>query len=53
MEIWLAANEDMIMVGELIYLYRLNELKKYGYYELVPWARRARIVWGLPSSFRY
>ena len=53
MEIWLAANEDMIMVGELIYLYRLKESKEYGYYELVPWARRARIVWGLPSSFRY
>ena len=53
MEIWLAANEDMIKVGELVYLYRLKESKEYGYYELVPWARRARIVKGLPSSFRY
>ena len=52
-EIWLAANEDMIKVGELIYLYHLKESKEYGYYELVPWARRARIVKGLPSSFRY
>ena len=53
MEIWLAANEDMIKVGELVHLYHLKESKEYGYYELVPWARRARIVRGLPSSFRY
>ena len=46
-------NEDMIKVGELIHLYRLKGLKEYGYYELVPWARKARIVRGLPSSFRY
>ena len=52
-EIWLAANEDMIKVSELIHLYRLKESKEYGYYELVPWARRARIVRGLPSSFRH
>ena len=53
MEIWLAANGDMIKVGELVYLYRLKESKEYGYYELVPWERRTRIVRGLPSSFRY
>ena len=53
MEIWLVANEDMIKVSELVHLYRLKESKEYGYYELVPWARRARIVRGLPSSFRY
>ena len=53
MEIWLAANEDIIKVGELVHLYHLKESKEYGYYELVPWARRARIVRGLPSSFRY
>ena len=53
MEIWFAANEDMIKVSELVHLYRLKESKEYGYYELVPWARRARIVRGLPSSFRY
>ena len=53
MKIWLAANEDMIKVGELVHLYRLKESKEYGYYELVPSARRARIVKGLPSSFRY
>ena len=53
MEIWLVTNEDMIKVGELVHLYRLKESKEYGYYEFVPWARRARIVRGLPSSFRY
>ena len=52
MEIWLAINEDMIKVGELVHLYHLKESKKYRYYELVPWARKARIVRGLPSSFR-
>ena len=53
MEIWLTANEDMIKVGELVHLYHLKETKEYGYYELVPWARRGRIVRGLPLSFRY
>ena len=51
---WLAAtNGDMIKVDELVYLYRLKESKELGYYELVPWERRTRIVWDLPSSFRY
>ena len=54
MEIWLAATyRDMIKVDELVYLYRLKESKEHGYYELVPWERRTRIVWDLPSSFRY
>ena len=53
MGIWLATTDrDMIKVDELIYLYRL-ESKEHGYYELVPWERRTRIVKGLPSSFRY
>ena len=52
MEIWLATIEgDMIRVDEFIYLYYLKESKEYGYYELVPWVREARIVRGLPSSF--
>ena len=52
MEIWLATTEgDMIRVDEFIYLYHLKESKEYGYYELVPWVRKARIVRGLPSSF--
>ena len=50
MEIWLATTEgDMIRVDEFIHLYRLKESKEYGYYELVPWVRDARIVKGLPS----
>ena len=53
MEIWLAAIGDMIKVGELVHMYRLKESKEYGYYELVPWGRKTRIVKGLPSSFRY
>ena len=54
MEIWLATTEgDMIRVDEFTYLYRLKEFKEYGYYELVPWVKKARIVTDLPSSFRY
>ena len=53
MEIWLATIGDMIKVGELVHMYRLKESKEYGYYELVPWGRKTRIVKGLPSSFRY
>ena len=53
MEVWLAAVGDMIKVGEFIHMYHLKESKEYGYYELVPWERKTRIVKGLPSSFRY
>ena len=49
----MAAIGDMIKVGELVHMYRLKESKEYGYYELVPWERKTRIVKGLPSSFRY
>ena len=54
MGIWLAAMDgDMIKVDLLIYLYCLKESKEHGYYELVSWERRTRIVRDLPSSFRY
>ena len=54
MEIWLASTEgDMIRVDEFAYLYHLKDSKEYGYYELVPLDRKARIVIDLPSSFRY
>ena len=43
----------MIKVVELIHMYCLKGSKEYGYYELVPWDRKTRIVKGLPSSFRY
>ena len=54
MGIWLAAMDgDMLKVDELLYLYCLKASKEHGYYELVPWERRTRIVKGLPSSFKY
>ena len=54
MEIWLAVIKgDMIRVDEFTYLYRLKESTEYGYYELVPWVKKARIVTNLPSSFKY
>ena len=54
MGIWLAATDrDMIRVDELVYLCRLKASKVHGCYELVPWEKRIRIVWDLPSSFRY
>ena len=54
MEIWLAVIEgDMIRVEEFTYLYHLKKSKEYGYSELVPWVRKARIITDLPLSFRY
>ena len=54
MGIWLAATDrDMIKVDELVYLYCLKSSKEHGYYELLPWERRTRIVQDLPSSFKY
>ena len=54
MRIWLAATGgDMIRVDKLVYLYRLKASKEHGYYELVPWEMRTRIVRNLPSPFRY
>ena len=43
----------MIKVDKLVYLYYLNESKEHGYYELLPYERRTRIVRDLPSLFRY
>ena len=54
MEIWLETTEgDMIRVNKFTYLYLLKESKEYGYYEFMPWVRKARIVTDLPLSFRY
>ena len=44
---------DMIKLDEFVHLYRLKESKEYGYYELVPWVRKVRIITDLPSSYRY
>ena len=53
MGIWLVTtNGGMLKVDELVYLYRLKESKEHGYYELVPWQWRTKIVKGLPSSTR-
>ena len=37
----------------MLFRSRLKESKEYGYYELVPWERKTRIIKGLPLSFRY
>lgn len=54
MEIWMIVTKgDMIKLDEFIHLYRLTKLKEFGYYKLVPWVRKARIMVDLPSSFQY
>ena len=53
-KIWMIVIEgDMIRLDEFVHLYRLKESKEFGYYELVPWVRKARIIVDLPSYFRY
>ena len=42
---------DMIKLDEFVHLYRLKESKEYGYYDLVPWVQKARIIMDLLSSF--
>ena len=44
---------EMIRVDKFTYLYHLKESKENGYYELMPWVRKARIITDLPLSFRY
>ena len=44
---------DTIRLDKFVHLYHLKESKEYGYYELVPQVRKARIVIDLPSSFQY
>ena len=54
MVIWTTiADEDMITINEFVHLYRLKESKEFGYYEFVPWNRKSRQIFDLPSSFRY
>ena len=43
----------MVKVDKFTYLYHLKESKEYGYYELVPWTKEARIIKDLPLSFKY
>lgn len=52
MEIWLIVNDrDMIRLDEFVHLYCLKESKLFGYYELVNWERKVRLVFDFPSSF--
>ena len=54
MVIWtIISNGDMITLNEFVYLYHLKESKDFGYYELIPWYRRSRLIVDLPSSFCY
>ena len=54
MVIWtIIANSEIITLTELVHLYRLKESKEFGYYELVPWDRRSRLIADLPLSFHY
>lgn len=54
MEIWMIVTEgDMIQLDKFVFLYRLKESKEFGYYELVPWDMKSRLVVNLPSSFCY
>ena len=54
MVIWMTiADGDMITLKEFVHLCHLKESKEFGYYELVPWDRKSRLVVSLPSSFYY
>lgn len=44
---------DMIRVDKLLHLYHKKESKEFGYYELVPWDRKSRLITSLPLSFHY
>jgi len=44
---------DMIPLDEFVFLYHLKESKEFGYYELVPWDKKARLIVNLPSLFQY
>ena len=51
MEIWMiVTDEDMIRLDEFVYQHHLKESKEFGYYKLVPWVKKARIIVDLPSS---
>ena len=53
MSIWMFACEgDMIALNEFLYLYHLKPSTHYGYFKLLPWDRKSRVVFGFPSSFR-
>lgn len=52
MEIWMFIHEgDIIRVDEFVHLYHLIESNQLGYYQLVSWEQKARIMGDFPSSF--
>ena len=46
-----ACDGEMITLNEFLFLYRLKASTHYGYFELLPWTRKSRIIMGFPSSF--
>ena len=53
MSIWMfACDGEMITLNKFLFLYCLKASTHYGYFELLPWTRKSRIVRGFPSSFR-
>ena len=52
MSIWMSACDgEMITLNEFLFLYCLKASTHYGYFELLPWTRKSRIMKGFPSSF--
>ena len=52
MSIWMSACDgEMITLNEFLFLYRLKAFTYYGYFELLPWTKKSRIVRSFPSSF--
>ena len=46
-----ACDGEMITLNEFLFLYHLKASTHYGYFELLPWDRKSRVVRGFPSSF--
>ena len=44
-------DREMITVNDFLFLYHLKASTHYGYFKLLPWDRKFRIVRGFPSSF--
>ena len=52
MSIWVfACDRDMITLNKFLYLYCLRPSIHHGYFELLPWDRKSRVVSGFLSSF--
>ena len=53
MSIWLyACDGEMITLNEFLYLYHLKASTHYGYFKLLSWDRKSRVLRGFPYSFR-